>query len=433
MNKELNYSYNILYRVYIKNSYLGVELNNALFGVEDGVNKGLITKISYGVVERDIALDYIINQFVNREPSPEIALILKIGVYAGIFLNSIPKYTIVNELVELSKRFDKNASGFVNATLKNILNGKITFPDKEKDYINYLSVKYSYPKWILNTLFKYFEKDKVFKILSTKITELTHIRVNTTEITVDNFKQELLKNDIKYQNSVLDFTLYVDYEKLITHKNLSKYYIVQGLPSIITALNAVADRTTTVLDVCSAPGGKSVLIAMLNNKYKVTSLDIHKHRLDLVENYAKKYGVHNVTCKLNDATKLNEEFIDKFSSVLVDVPCSGSGVIVKKPDILINRKEENVKELVSIQKQILETSAKYVKPGGILTYSTCSILPCENQEIIAEFLKNHNEFSVVPVNTYGVNVVADDYGVTFFPYVSNTEGFYIGRLVRNAN
>lgn len=417
----------------MKNSYLSVELNSALFNMEDGVNKGLITKIAYGVVERDIALDYMIGQFVAKTPSPEILLILKVGVYAGMFLNSIPKYTIVNELVELSKKFDKNASGFVNATLKNILSGKIFFPDKEKEYITYLSVKYSYPKWMLDTLFKYFDKETVLKILSTKITELTHVRVNLNETTPEEFKKLLVKNDIKYQNGLLDFTVYVDYEKLLNFKQFSKYYIVQGLPSIITAMNAVADRTTNILDVCSAPGGKSVLMAMLNSKYKITSCDIHRHRLDLVESYAKKYKVHNVTCIQNDATLFNPDFEDKYSSVLVDVPCSGSGVIVKKPDILMNRKEENLKELVEIQKQILEVSSRYVKAGGMLTYSTCSILPCENQEIIADFLSRHPEFSVVPVNTYGTQVVHDDYGVTFFPFVSNTEGFYIGRLVRNAN
>lgn len=433
MNKELNSAYSILYKVYIKNSYLSVELNSTLNNQDSDINKGLVTKLAYGVVERDIALNYIVGQFVSKTPSDEILLILKLGVYAGIFLNSIPKYTIVNELVELSKKFDKNASGFVNATLKNILNGKINFPDKEKDLMEYLSVKYSYPKWLLEMLLKYYDKETVLKILSTKITELTHIRVNLKEITVEKFKELLIKNDIKFQNSLLDFTLYVDYEKLLNFKTFSKYYIVQGLPSIITAINAVSDRTTTILDVCSAPGGKSVLMAMLNPKYKVTSLDIHKHRLDLVSNYAKKYNVHNVECILNDSTILNPDFVDKYSSVLVDVPCSGSGVVVKKPDILINRKAENIKELIAIQKQILEVSSKYVKAGGILTYSTCSILPCENQEIIKEFLENHNEFSVVPANTYGAQVVADDYGVTFFPFVSGTEGFYIGRLVRNAN
>ena len=119
--------------------------------------------------------------------------------------------------------------------------------------------------------------------------------------------------------------------------------------------------------------------------------------------------------------------------MLVDVPCSGSGVIVKKPDILLNRKEENIKELISIQKQILETSSKYVREGGVLVYSTCSILPSENEEILADFVSRHPEFSIVPVNTYGVEVKKDDCGVTFFPFVSNTEGFYVGRLIKNAN
>lgn len=433
MNKELNYSYNILYKIYVKNSYLSVELNNALNSMEDGVNKGLITKIVYGVVEHDIALEYIIKQFAQKFPSVETLVALKIGTYAGIFLNSIPKYTIVNELVEIVKRFNKNVSGFVNATLKNILNSKISFPNKDENLEEYLSVKYSYPKWLIKTLFNYYDKETVLKILSTKITEFTHIRVNLAEITVDDFKKLLIKNEIKYQNSNLDFCLYVDYEKLLNYKSFSKYYVVQGLPSIITALNAVNDRSFNILDVCSAPGGKSVLMASLNKNQKVTACDLHMHRLELVKQYAKKYNIKNLTFMQNDATKLNQEFVNKFDSVLLDVPCSGSGVIVKKPDILINRKQENLNELVSIQKQILEISANYVKVGGIITYSTCSILPCENENILQEFLKSHTNFSVVPVNSYGINVKESDFGITFFPFTSQTEGFFIGRLIKNAN
>lgn len=433
MNKELNYSYNILYKIYIKNSYLSVELNSALYNMEEGVNKGLITKIVYGTIEHDIALEYIIKQFVKKFPSEETLIALKIGTYVGIFLNSIPKYTIVNEMVEIVKKFDKNVSGFVNATLKNILNNKITFPSKENDLEEYLSVKYSYPKWLIKTLFKYYEKDVVLKILATKITELTHIRVNLETISVQDFKDLLIKNEIKFQNSALDFCLYVDYEKLLNYKSFSKYYVVQGLPSVITALNAVNDRSYNILDVCSAPGGKSVLMASLNKNQKVTACDLHLHRLELVKSYAKKYNVKNLICMQNDATKLNNNFVNKFDSVLLDVPCSGSGVIVKKPDILINRKEENLKELIEIQKQILEVSANYLKVGGILTYSTCSILPCENQEILQDFLNKHKNFSIVPVNTYGIQVKDDNVGVTFFPFVSQTEGFFIGRLIKNAN
>lgn len=433
MNKELNSSYNILYKIYVKNSYLSVELNSALYNLEDGINKGLITKIVYGVVEHDIALEYMIKQFVKKLPSPETLIALKIGTYAGIFLNSIPKYTIVNELVEITKRFDKNASGFVNATLKNILNNKIEFPKKEENLVEYLSVKYSYPSWLINSFFKHFDKDTVLKLLSTKITELTHIRINLSEITTEKFKELLVKNDIKYSSSLFDFCLYVDYEKLLNFKSFTKYYVVQGLPSIITALNAVHDRSSKILDVCSAPGGKAVLMATLNPKHTVTACDLHMHRLELVKSYAKKYNVKNLVVTQNDATKLNEEFVNEFNSVLLDVPCSGSGVIVKKPDILINRKEENLKELIEIQKQILEVSANYVKPGGVITYSTCSILPSENEEIIKNFLSKHKEFTSVPVNTYGLEVSKSEYGVTFFPHLSKTEGFFIGRLIKNVN
>ncbi len=432
MNIELNTSYNILYKIYIKKSYLSVELNNALFEAEN-VNKGLISKIVYGVVERDIALEYIIKQFVKKFPSDETLILLKIGTYVGLFLNSIPKYTIVNELVEISKKFDKNQSGFVNATLKNILNSKITFPDKEKDYFSYLSVKYSYPEWLIKKLFDVYDKETALKLISTKITEMTHIRINTNVIKTKDFIDLLISKEIKFEHSMLDFCLYLDYEKLITHKDLNKFYVVQGLPSIIASLNTVNDRSYNVLDLCSAPGGKSIFISSLNPKINVVACDIHVHRLELVKNYAKKCNIKNITIKQNDATVFNSEFENKFESVLLDVPCTGSGVIVKKPDILLNRTEESLNELVILQKQILEVGSKYVKTGGSIIYSTCSIFPQENDEIIKEFLNTHKEFSIVSVNTYGINTKKSDYGVTFMPYISQTEGFFIGRLVKNAN
>lgn len=426
MNKELNGAYHILKKVCIDKSYVSIELNKYLKGTHD-INTALITKIVYGVLEKDITLEYFIQMHTKKLPKPNILLLLKIVAYASKTISSIPSFALVNEIVEMAKKEDKYSAGFVNAVSKKLIASDIVLPSK-KDYVKYLSVKYSYPEWVIRELQK--SKDNTFieDLLSTNLNTLTHIRVNESKISADDFKAKLDKLEIKYEQSLYNYTMYVDYAKLLKEKELKDLYVVQGLPSIITCNVLCADKGK-VLDVCAAPGGKSVYLAQ-NSNLDVFSCDIYAHRLDLVKKYARNYDIHNIHFCLQDGTIINDNWIDKFDYVLCDVPCSNLGVSRKKPDVFLNKSLNDAKMLAGIQYKILETSANYVKKGGILQYSTCTIIDLENKNVIEKFLKNHKDFELTEIKVEGINIYNDNNLYTFYPNLTGTEGFFIARLRR---
>lgn len=427
MNKELNISYKILKEVYFDNAYANIELNKILKSKQDNINYSLITKIVYGVLERDIYLEYVVNPYIKSTTKPQIKLLLKMGRYLKECVNSIPEYTIVNELVNISKNFgDRFVSGFVNATLKNIISALVKLP--KEGSVEYLSVKYSYPKWIITELMKYKSYDFIESLISKDLTTLTHIRILGD---IKKFEDDLNRLNIQFKNTPLNNTKYVDYNLLLQKDNIFKNrYAVQGLPSLICSLALDVKPNSTVLDCCSAPGGKSAVIAGIDSSINVIASDLHSHRLLLVESYMRKLGINNVKTIRQDATIFNPSWSESFDYVLCDVPCSGIGVVNKKPDILLNRDFNSIKKLIDTQSKILDNNAKYVKNGGVLLYSTCSIMPHENEEVLKKFLAKHPEFVLTEINTYGINVEKKDNMYTFYPNISDTEGFFIGRLLK---
>lgn len=425
MNKELKLSYKILKKVYIEKSYVSIELNK-IINAESGINVALVTKIVYGVLEKDITLDYFVGQFVKKLPNLDILILLKMVAYVSKTVNSIPDFALVNEIVGIAKKVNFHSSGFVNAVSKKLITNDIKLPSK-KDYTKYLSVKYNYPEWVIIELLKTHDQQFVEDLVSKELTTLTHIRVNLDKITPTEFKTKLKELDIKFEDSYYDYTMYVDYSKLLK-TDLNDYYIVQGLPSIITCNVLGADKGK-VLDVCSAPGGKTVYLAQ-NRNLDVYACDIHPHRVDLVKKYARSVGVNNVKTFVQDGTKLNEAWKEKFDFVMCDVPCSNLGVSRKKPDVFLNKSFDDVSTLAGLQYKILETSASYVKKGGVLQYSTCTILDNENRNVILKFLKNHKDFKLTPIEVNGLNLDNIDNMYTFYPNLTSTEGFFIGRLIR---
>lgn len=425
MNKELKISYDILKKVCFEKSYVSIELNKVINSTTD-INVALVTKIVYGVLEKDITLDYFIGQFIKKQPSIEIMILLKMVAYISKAVNSIPDFALVNEIVTIAKKVDFHCSGFVNAVSKKLIANDIKLPSK-KDYTKYLSVKYNYPEWVITELLKTHDRDFVEDLVSKELTTLTHIRVNLDKITPVEFKSKLKELDIHYEDSYYDYTMYVEYSKLLK-TDLNDLYIVQGLPSIITCNVLGADKGR-VLDVCSAPGGKAVYLAQ-NRNLEVYACDIHHHRVELVKKYAHSVGVRNIKTFVQDGTKLNEGWKEKFDFVMCDVPCSNLGVSRKKPDVFLNKSLDDVSTLAGLQYKILENSANYVKKGGVLQYSTCTILDNENKSVIMKFLKNHKDFKLTPININGLNLVNKDNMYTFFPNLTSTEGFFIGRLIR---
>lgn len=428
MNKELNISFEILSRVVLDKSYVSIELNKYLSKGKENFNSALVTKIVYGVLEKDIMLEYYVGQYVSKMPKNETLILLKMVAYISKAINSIPNFALVNEIVSISKKVDPHISGFVNAVSKKLIDGKLVLPDK-KNLNKYLSVRYNYPEWVISELLKSHDINFVTELISTNLTNLTHIRVNLDKMDSKRFRELLKDKNIEFRDSLYDYTMYVDYASLLKYDELKDYYIVQGLPSIITC-NVLGANGGYVLDVCSAPGGKSVYLAQ-NRANKVYSCDIHNHRIELVKKYASSYGV-KLNTYVQDGCKLRNDWVDKFDYVLCDVPCSNIGVSRKKPDVFLNKSRNDMLTLSGIQFQILNNSANYVKVGGVLQYSTCTILDEENRCVVEKFLKAHPNFELTTIDVANIDITCENNMYTFYPNRTGTEGFFVARMIRKS-
>lgn len=397
-------AYDILHRVYIDGEFVGDSMR--LLPEE---NKGLVTRLVYGVLERETELAYYISQMTRRSPKKQIGVILRLGLYAISYMDSIPNYAVCNELVELTKKLGKRESApFVNATLKSFIHKKPDLPQKREERLSVLS---STPLWITKKILKQY-KDDAEKILFAEGETGSHIRANLLKFSNVELKKVLDEKGIGYRLS--DKGFYVDEHSAISNL-FEEGKITYQSPSSMIIAELCADGAKNILDVCSAPGGKSVYMYELT-KGKITSCDLHFHRVGLIISYAKRMGA-----KLNavqmDGTQFNKDFEDKFDSVLCDVPCSGIGVRYSKPDTLINRQESDIPELCQIQQKILENASKYVKVGGKLVYSTCTIFREENQRVVERFLDAHENFEL-------------DKELAIIPGINGNDGFYLARLVR---
>jgi 16S rRNA (cytosine967-C5)-methyltransferase len=297
-NKYFLNSYKVLYNIFKNEAYSQIELNKMLNTLESKEDKALITKIVYGVLENNLQLEYYLSAFVAKVPRIATNIILKIGTYAIIYLNSLPSYAIVNELVELTKQESKKQeAGFVNKVLKNLINAKLELPDKEKDYLKYLSVKYSYPLWLLKSLQAQYGKDTLESFLKVKRSKFKHIRINQNAVSVEDFKNLLKKYEIHFEDSLVKNAVYANYAKLIKVSELKNLYTPESLGSMLIVDAFEVENGAQILDVCAAPGGKSCYLAEINNKGTVLALDLHEHRVDLINKYASSMGAKNIKTK----------------------------------------------------------------------------------------------------------------------------------------
>ncbi len=397
--------YGLLCRVYFDKAYCGIALNDGIGTAPEG-DRAFVTKVFYGVIEKNAYLDYALSALVKQLPQPKVALVMKIGLYQLYFTEQAP-YAVVSASVDLVKSIGKKeVAGFVNATLKNYK--KVRFPDKS-DKIAYLSVFGGVPKWLAGKLIKQYGFDCALETLTYKLTDKTHIRNNPAVISKEDFAKKYSLSE----KSELGFFVTASEMKEMKPDE----YTVQALSSMKAAemyLEGLSEGK--ILDVCAAPGGKSVYMAQ-SGDYAVTACDIHPHRVELIKKYAARMKAANVTAILNDAQKDKPEWHERFDAVVCDVPCSGIGVTRSKPDVLLNRKESDIPVLVAIQKKILRTSASYVKPGSRLCYSTCTLLKEENRRLIDDFLASNSSFELV-------------LDKTLLPQTDGCDGFYVAVMRR---
>lgn len=410
--------YDLLMKVFRDNAYASIELNSVLRDCGES-DKPYITKLFYGVLERNIYYEYVLAGFASQKPKKPIAVLVKMGYYMLEKMN-IPAYAVVDNIVKLCKSVGKSgASGFVNSALRNFAPPKLPALGS----IERLSVEYGYPLWLCRLLVGERGYDFVRDMLSYVPQHKTHIRVNTGVISKDKFIAKYGKYMSGDDGALLvdsGFGYYVsrDFIKVADKDD----YVVQSAASV-AAVNAYLYGLSpeNILDVCAAPGGKAVLMASLTGA-AVTACDIHKHRVELIRKYAFRCDVR-VKTEVNDASKFRPEWKNQFDLVVCDVPCSGIGVAGSKPDILFNRSEKDISALTSLQYGILETASRYVKPGGRLCYSTCTVLKCENEDIVDKFLKSDRRFASEKVRDPFNADMTDK--INLFPHINGTDGFFV--------
>ena len=424
-----------LYKINEEEAYSNIALDEEIKQNRNKLTEkdiGLISEITYGVTTWKLTLDSIIKKYSKirlKKISPWILNILRMGIYQIIFLDKIPKSAAVNESVNLSKRYGHtSSSNFVNAILRKVDKKDYEELFQIKDDVERVSKTTSMPEWIIKELMKNNKMDKVEEIcknsnLKPKIT----IRVNRIKTTPSELKLKLGERNIEYSETEIEEFINLKKVKNIENLDLFKegYFTIQDLSAGLTAISLNPKPNEYVLDACSAPGGKTTYMAeLMDNDGKIEAWDIHEHRVKLVQKNAKRLGIDIIKTDVQDAMKFNEKYVEKFDKILLDVPCLGIGVIKRKPDIKWQRKQEDIEKITNIQKNILQNCSKYLKPNGILVYSTCSILKDENMKIIEEFLNKNREFEKTNII---INQKEINGKITIMPN-EEQDGFFICKL-----
>ena len=381
--------------------------------------RAFITRVTQGTIERLLQIDAILGQFVKKPKVPKmkplIRTVLRSSVYQIVFMDGVPDAAVCNEAVRIVKNHGLGGlSGFVNGVLRNI--------SRNKDSITYngLSEAYSMPQWIIDAWEEQFGVETTKQILEELLEEKkTCIRVNTGNISVEELTKNLRAQGITVEPcEEIPYALYIsgyDYLRGIPEFLAGDFYI-QDFSSMMVAHSAGIQQGDHVIDVCAAPGGKSLHAAeLLAGTGLVEARDLSDHKVSLLEENIRRMGLANIRAEKWDATILNEESIGQADVVICDAPCSGLGVVAKKPDIKYHMTKETQKELAILQRQILDVVCAYVKAGGTLMYSTCTISSQENEDNVTWFLEKHPDFSLETEKQ-------------FLPKAGKQDGFFLAKM-----
>ena len=411
---------NSVYNVFSQDAYLNLTINKMITSKADEYtehDKKIYVKVTSGVVENKLLLDYCLSKLIKgQRVKPFIKNALRVATYMISFMNT-PNHYVVNEIVKVVKKEDFRASSFVNAILRRYINENIY--NESLDEINKLeklerlSILYSIDLELVKLLDSQY--DELESILKPSMDKYNTYRINTLKTSIEEVLEILNKEEYIYEN---DGIVLKTKASLINHDLFTLGKIIpQDASSIKVGLVASPDSNSRVLDACSAPGAKSMhMSAIMNNTGIIYSCDVHEHKIKLIESNAKKLGVTNVKPMLVDSSCVT--FDEEFDTVLLDVPCSGLGVINHKSDLKYKMTLEKIKNINALQKQILNNLSKYVKVNGHLVYSTCTINKDENERLIKEFLEKHQEFKMLEEHIIVQN------------YQTDNDGFYIAKLER---
>ena len=435
----------ILYEVDCEEAYSNIALDEALKQARKTLQDinpkdiGFISEIVYGTISWKLTIDELIKKYSKiriKKISSWILNILRMSIYQIIFLDKVPKSAAVNEGVNLAKRYGhKASSNFVNAILRKVDKRDYEeFSEIENDVERIVKTT-SMPEWLVETLLKENTREMVEQICyASNLKPQMHIRVNRLKNNTEDLKVELEKEGIKaIRGDAEDFLILEgakNIEKNILFKE-GRFTIQDEAAGLIPKILNPKPKER-ILDACSSPGGKTTYMAeMMNNEGEIVAWDLHEHRTRLVEQVAKRLKISIIQTKTKDATIYDEKYKETFDKILLDVPCLGLGVLKRKPDIKWKRKKEDIGEITKIQKKILENCSQYLKVGGELVYSTCSILKEENEDIIIGFLEKNRNFEMEKIEhikeEFFEKFVENNGFVKVYPN-ANTDGFFICKL-----
>lgn len=391
--------------------------------------RAFITRLTEGTIESLIRLDYVLNQFSKtkvKKMKPLIRNVLRMSVYQILYMDRVPDSAVCNEAVKIvKKRGLGQLSGFVNGVLRSIARGKddIRYPQKEEDYTRYLSVTYSVPEWIIRQWLLQYSPEQTEAILRGFSGEKElFVRTNLRKITPERLVEKLAGEGVCAQiHPQLPYALGlrgVDYLMGLPSFQEGDFY-VQDISSMMVAQTAAPKQGDYVIDVCAAPGGKSTHLAeLLDDSGYVDARDLTEYKVDLIRDNIERHKLDNIGAKVWDATVPDEASVGRANILICDLPCSGLGVMGNKTDIRYKMTEEKQKSLVVLQRQILSTVWRYVKKGGSLIYSTCTIHQDENEGNVEWFLSEHPQFRCTSQQQ-------------IFPGTVGRDGFFIARLIRD--
>ncbi len=403
-------AFEALYKVCFDSAYSNIAVDNVLSDLKEG--RAFAARLVYGVLERLITLDYIIEKHCEK-PKPKLRIILRMGTYQLYYMDKVTSAAAIDESVKLAKANGlKYYSSFVNAVLHKIDNNRIDI-----DALSDLSVKYSVPQNLINMWNKAYSSETVLKFLPFLNGRPPLFAVPNPNKTDARDLCSLL-TDEGVKCSVYEDVVRIDFTADITtlHSFKAGLFHIQDISCVkaVSALKIV--KGDTVYDFCAAPGGKSFIASYFaGNSGQVYSFDLHKNRVALMELSAERLGLRNISARVNDASVYNSNLASA-DKIICDVPCSGYGIVRRKPEIRY-KELDSVKALPEIQYQILSTSSKYLKSGGRLLYSTCTLNKKENEKVVYEFLKNNNDFSLCEIKT-------------FFPGEDGGDGFFYSVIER---
>ena len=417
-------AFDIIYDVKYNKAYSNIAINKKLKKSDlDYRDRGFITELVYGTLSKLILLDYIIdvNSSISLNKISKSALTaIELSIYQIMFMDSVSGFAAVNEGVKLIKKVDKRASGYANALLRNISSNKGHVNlEIIKDKAEKLSVEYSVSKYIVSRFLRIYKDEFTIELLK-KLSErpkLT-IRTNTLKISSKELENLLIKEGIEVEKSnMIEDAFYIKNLKNIGSNELFQkgYFMVQDISSMLAARELGAEEGEEVLDMCSAPGGKTFYMAqMMNNKGKIDAMDISEHKLKLLSDRATELGVDIINVHKKNATLFDEKMLAKYDKILIDAPCSGFGIIRRKPEIRY-KEYLDVKDLPLIQSKIIENAGRYLKPEGTMVYSTCTLEKKENKDIVMAFLENNKGFILEDMKE-------------LYPNVDETDGFFIAKI-----